>query len=131
MSERRPGKVEGEPGGRDRVRRNVVIRGKLWLEVDGNRAGLTDAGADLLEQIMVTGSLSAAARNLGFAYRRAWLLVNGMNQAWETPLVTTAAGGHRGGGAKVTERGQSVLSAYRDVQLQLEHLLDVAAAGFQ
>jgi len=103
----------------------VRLRGKLWVELGGKNA-LTEAGADLLQQIEATGSLSQAAKNLRFAYRRAWLLIDAMNKNWPQPLVTTATGGKRGGGTRVTEYGQKVLRAYRDLQLQLEHLLDVA-----
>jgi molybdate transport system regulatory protein len=106
------------------------LRGRVWVEVDGKPA-ITDAGADLLEQIVVFGSLSEAARRLHFSYRRAWMLLDAMNRRWPGPLVKTATGGKRGGGAKITELGQRILSAYRDLQLQLEHLLDAAGDPFK
>ncbi|MCC7351492.1 MAG: LysR family transcriptional regulator [Phycisphaerales bacterium] len=105
--------------------RQLIVRGKLWVQIDGKPA-LTDAGADLLEQIEACGSLSEAARRLRFAYRRAWLLVDAMNTAWPQPLVTTAIGGRKGGGTQITEQGRLILRSYRDLQLQLEHLLDMA-----
>src|SRR5579862_5342262 len=106
-----------------------VIRGRVWVEI-GNAAVLTDAGADLLDQIEACGSLSAAARRLRFSYRRAWLLVDAMNRHWPAPLVETATGGHKGGGARLTETGRNALRAYREVQLQVEHLLGRALAPF-
>jgi molybdate transport system regulatory protein len=104
--------------------------GRVWVEIDGV-AGITDAGADLLEQIAACGSLSEAARRLRFSYRRAWLLADGMNRRWHAPLITTAVGGQRGGGTRITELGELVLRSYRDLQLQLEHLLDQATDSFQ
>jgi molybdate transport system regulatory protein len=68
--------------------------------------------ADLLKAIERTGSISAAARELGMSYRRAWLLVDTMNQCFMTPLVETLTGGQHGGGARVTELGQDVLKRY-------------------
>ena len=62
--------------------------------------------------------------------RRAWMLVDAMNRRWPAPLVTTAVGGKRGGGTKITELGQLVLRSYRDLQVQAEHLLDRASRGF-
>jgi molybdate transport system regulatory protein len=106
------------------------LRGKLWVEF-GKTNALTEAGADLLEQIEATGSLSQAAKNLRFAYRRAWLLIDTMNKTWPRPLVKTATGGKRGGGTQVTEYGHKVLRAYRDLQVQLEHLLDVATEDWK
>src|SRR3954454_9287730 len=108
---------------------SVRLRARISLEAGGKTA-LTDAGADLLEQIAVSGSLSEAARRLRFSYRRAWMLLDAMNHRWPQPLVITATGGKKGGGAKVTEAGRHVLRAYRDLQLQLEHLLDSAGDPF-
>ena len=92
---------------------------------------MTDAGADLLEQIVASGSLSEAARRLRYSYRRAWMLLDAMNRRWPGPLVTTATGGKRGGGATITELGQHVLAIYRDLQLQVEHVLDSAGDPFK
>jgi molybdate transport system regulatory protein len=74
--------------------------------------------ADLLEAIAGTGSISAAARRLGMSYRRAWLLVDTMNQCFDRPLVETATGGSHGGGARVTELGHEVIRRYRDMDLK-------------
>jgi molybdate transport system regulatory protein len=76
----------------------------VWVEI-GNKPAMTDAGADLLEQIGICGSLSEAARRLRFSYRRAWMLLDAMNKRWPGPLVKTATGGSGGGGATVTELG--------------------------
>jgi molybdate transport system regulatory protein len=107
-----------------------ILRGRVWVDVR-NAAAITEAGADLLEQIDATGSLSEAARRLHFSYRRAWLLLDAMNRRWPSPLATTAVGGKRGGGATLTARGRAVLAAYRDLQIQLETLLDHATDTFR
>jgi len=72
--------------------------------------------ADLLRAIETTGSISAAARKLGMSYRRAWLLVDTMNQCFKSPLVETLTGGQHGGGARVTELGQDVLRRYVEME---------------
>ena len=71
--------------------------------------------ADLLQAIGETGSISAAARRMKMSYRRAWLLVDTMNQCFDGPLVETATGGNHGGGARITELGQEVLRRYREM----------------
>ncbi len=68
--------------------------------------------ADLLRAIEETGSISAAARQMEMSYRRAWLLVDTMNQAFKSPVVVTLTGGKAGGGAAVTEFGKEVLQRY-------------------
>jgi molybdate transport system regulatory protein len=72
--------------------------------------------ADLLRAIAETGSISAAARHMDMSYRRAWLLVDTMNQCFRTPLVETATGGSRGGGARVTEFGLDILERYQRME---------------
>ena len=106
-----------------------ALKARVWVET-GGRPALTDDGADLLDQIDACGSLSEAARRLHFSYRRAWMLVDAMNHRWPTPVVETATGGVRGGGAQLTEVGRHVLRTFRDLQLRLEHLLDEAGDPF-
>jgi molybdate transport system regulatory protein len=72
--------------------------------------------ADLLQTIGETGSISAAARQMGMSYRRAWLLVDTMNQCFKSPVVITLTGGKAGGGAAVTEFGKGVLARYRKME---------------
>jgi molybdate transport system regulatory protein len=72
--------------------------------------------ADLLAAIERTGSISAAARQMGMSYRRAWLLVEAMNSAFRQPLVETLTGGEGGGGARVTKLGEEVLRRYRAME---------------
>jgi molybdate transport system regulatory protein len=72
--------------------------------------------ADLLDAIDETGSISAAARALGMSYRRAWLLVETMNECFKSPLVQTATGGEHGGGALVTDLGHDVVRRYRAME---------------
>ncbi|EMU14422.1 transcriptional regulator modE [Acinetobacter baumannii ABNIH10] len=54
--------------------------------------------ADLLEAIARTGSISQAAKSMNMSYRRAWQLVDTMNQCFETALVETQTGGTHGVG---------------------------------
>jgi len=72
--------------------------------------------ATLIEAIATTGSISAAGRQLGMSYRRAWTLVDAMNRSFRRPLVVAATGGRRGGGAKVTPMGERVLLLYRRME---------------
>jgi molybdate transport system regulatory protein len=70
----------------------------------------------LLEAIRETGSISAAARSLDMSYRRAWLLVEQLNDALQEPAVTAAPGGRQGGGAVLTPVGERVIELYRSIE---------------
>lgn len=89
--------------------------------------------ADLLEAIGRTGSISAAGREMGMSYRRAWMLVEALNTSFAKPLVSTVTGGQRGGGAQLTDFGAQVLQRYRAMEAKaaasIEQDLD-QLAGF-
>jgi molybdate transport system regulatory protein len=72
--------------------------------------------AELVERIAATGSISAAARAMGMSYRRAWQLVESMNDTFREPVVTTAVGGRRGGGARVTPFGLRLAAEFRAME---------------
>ncbi len=69
--------------------------------------------AKLLESIRDTGSISVAARDIGMSHKRAWTLLDSMNQAFIEPVTTAAPGGAGGGGAVLTLFGAEVLERSR------------------
>jgi len=85
-----------------------------WRVARGARIALGPGKADLLEAIGRTGSISAAAADLGMSYRRAWLLVDMMNRCFLSPLVATTA--QRSRGAALTASGRRVLHLYRRIE---------------
>ena len=72
--------------------------------------------AELIERIADTGSISAAARAMGMSYRRAWQLVGALNASYKEPVVTTAIGGQKGGGARVTPYGRRLAVLFRAME---------------
>ena len=70
----------------------------------------------LLELIDETGSISAAGRAMEMSYRRAWLLLDELNQTFCEPVATTAQGGRSGGGASLTPFGKRVVTGYRRME---------------
>ncbi|AEQ52737.1 winged helix-turn-helix domain-containing protein [Pelagibacterium halotolerans] len=72
--------------------------------------------ADLLEGIERTGSISAAGKAMSMSYKRAWSLVQALNDGAGTPLVETIRGGTAQGGAHLTEAGREILARYRAMQ---------------
>jgi molybdate transport system regulatory protein len=81
--------------------------------------------AELVERIARTGSISAAARDMGMSYRRAWQLVEALNATFAEPVVATATGGMRGGGARVTAYGERLVARFR----AMERKASAAIAG--
>ncbi len=102
---------------------NYSVKGRIWI----NNQDTTFLGYGrivLLERIREFGSISAAARSMGMAYRHAWKLVDSMNRQAPSPLVLTAVGGVGGGGAKLTKTGEAAIrlfwKAYENFQIFLD-----------
>ncbi len=72
--------------------------------------------AELILRIDATGSISAAAREMGMSYRRAWQLVEAINASFTEPVVVTAIGGKRGGGALVTDYGRELVARFHAME---------------
>ena len=88
---------------------------KIRLVFDND--GMIGPGkAELLDRIAATGSMAAAGREMGMSYKRAWQLVEMMNEMFREPVVETSRGGAKGGGARVTETGKIVLNQYRQME---------------
>ena len=86
---------------------------RLTVRIDfGSERALGPGKIRLLEAVGRTGSISQAGRSLDMSYRRAWLLVDDMNQCFREPVVTTQSGGAQGGGAELTPFGQDLIATY-------------------
>jgi molybdate transport system regulatory protein len=97
---------------------------RIFLRVDLVPKGRIGPGKiALLEQIHLTGSISAAGRALGMSYRRAWLLVDELNRLFAAPVVTTQLGGSHGGGAALTTLGSDLVMRFRALERAAEPLV--------
>ncbi len=89
----------------------------------GDQIAMGPGKASLMEAIARTGSISAAARVMKMSYRRAWNLVEVMNQSFQKPLVETLTGGSGGGGAKLTDFGADLLAQYRAMEIKAQQAI--------
>jgi molybdate transport system regulatory protein len=96
----------------------MSVRLTIRLDFDsGRRLGVGKIA--LLEAIDGTGSISAAGRAHAMSYRRAWLLVDELNQLFATPLVAARHGGPKGGGARLTDEGRQIVALYRQAEAKM------------
>ncbi len=72
----------------------------------------------LLEAVDEHGSISAAGRAIGMSYKRAWDLIDEMNQIFVEPVVESKSGGKQGGGAVLTALGHRIVTTYRKMEEQ-------------
>jgi molybdate transport system regulatory protein len=103
-----------------------MVRLKLRLQLYcGDEIAMGPGKAALLQAIQRTGSISAAGREMGMSYRRAWLLVDTMNRCFAEPLVEA----HSGSGAGVTPAGEAALADYLALAEGAQHAAAGAAFG--
>lgn len=74
----------------------------------------------LLLEIDRLGSISAAAKAMHMSYRRAWELVDVMNQHFDSPVVNGNIGGVQGGGTVLTAFGKQLIQAYQQLCARAE-----------
>jgi molybdate transport system regulatory protein len=91
----------------------LVVRFRIDF---GEYSGVGPGKIGLLEAIRDAGSLSKGARNIGMSYRRAWLLVESLNQWFRDPVTVASRGGKDGGGMRVTEFGEGLIKDYRQLE---------------
>lgn len=99
------------------------IRFKCWIEEDGEKV-YGPGPHELIKQIQKEGSLSKAAAGMSMSYKKAWELIQRLNQHSEKPLVILKKGGAHGGGAEITEYAKEVISEYDGLQNEIASLIE-------
>lgn len=94
----------------------ILVRPRIYI---GDGIAIGPGKIDLLRQVGETRSIAAAARALGVPYKRAWLLIDSLNQGFGRLVVETATGGKGGGGALLTPLGQQLIERYDTLETSL------------
>jgi molybdate transport system regulatory protein len=106
----------------------------LTLRIDLGRGRAIGPGKiRLLEQIHRSGSINRAGRDLGISYRRAWLLINDLNNCFREPVIEAEIGGIAGGGTTLTPFGRQLVERYHAIEADAlaatqKHLRDLEGA---
>ncbi len=98
------------------------INGRIWIEAEERFMGI--GRLELLQRIEQTGSISAAAKQMGMSYKRAWDLIQSLNSQANSPIVSTQTGGERGGGAVLTEEGKRWIVKYTGLQQRFQEFME-------
>lgn len=99
------------------------ITGMLRIESEDDRF-LGPGRIELLENIIETGSISQAAKQMGMSYKKAWDLINSINRHTRNPIVITQIGGEKGGGAIVTDEGKQLIVAFKKLHQEFQKSFD-------
>ncbi|MAQ75807.1 MAG: molybdenum transporter [Aquimarina sp.] len=105
------------------------IKSRIWIEgQDGVFLG--EGRVKLLKAIIEEGSLSKAALSINMSYKKAWKLIDSMNQNSKKPIVTKITGGSNGGGTFVTDYGKQMIKNFDDVNQRCWDFLDNELKSF-
>jgi molybdate transport system regulatory protein len=105
---------------------------RLRLRIDLEPEGAIGPGKiELMERIDTLGSIAAAGRAMGMSYRRAWELIDSVNQYFSKPVVTKQPGGTAGGGAKLTPLGRQVIEHYRAIERKANRITESHLTALQ
>jgi len=103
------------------------VRSKIWLEWNG-QPFFGVGRYRLLAAIAATGSINAAAKQLGISYRKAWSQLEAMEQHAPYPLLERRSGGKGGGETRLTDAALNLLRYFSDLRDQVNRAAD---AGFK
>ena len=96
---------------------------KLWLEYQGNPL-IGKGGAEILKTIQQVESISGAAQHAGMSYRYVWNYLAKLEKTLGQPVVKTFKGGNKGGGGAVlTELGETLLTEYGRAECYMSEIL--------
>ena len=101
----------------------IKVGGKIWLESEAGRF-FGPGPMELLEKIEETGSISNAAKAMNMSYKKAWELINHLNEQTNFPMVVPQAGGEKGGGSTLTFEGIELIKHYAALRKRFKAFLD-------
>jgi molybdate transport system regulatory protein len=88
----------------------------IRIDFEPSGSALGPGMVQLLERVADQGSIRSAAASMRMSYRKAWLLIQEMQDTFNGAIVTTEIGGSDGGGTKLTELGAQLLKTYRRIE---------------
>lgn len=100
----------------------IELKMRCWIDIDGKKF-FGPGRVQLLHMINEHGSLSKAAKEMGMSYRKAWAMVDDLNERGKTPFVILHKGGVSGGGAELTIEAAQLLQTYSELMHDLEQAI--------
>ena len=99
------------------------VNGSMWLEGNGTRF-FGPGPVELLQLIEETGSINQAAKKMSMSYKKAWEIVNRLNEIVGSPLVITATGGEKGGGSSLSDEAKQLIEWYLSLRERFRYFME-------
>lgn len=105
------------------MQKSYKIKSRIWI-TGKHGTFLGEGRIELLENIKKRGSISKAARSMKMSYKKAWEMINAMNNEAEHPLVIKESGGKNGGGTTLTNAGEESIYLYNQLTKKCQEFLN-------
>lgn len=109
---------------------NVFLNYKLNLSDNNGFEILDNEGFELLESIDRLRSIVAAAEEMKISYRKAWGIIQKIEDKLSFILVIKHRGGAEGGYSTLSEEGTQLINAYRELSTQFDVSIKEIARKF-
>ena len=76
--------------------------------------------AQFLELVQTSGSMLSACQCMHMSYSRGWRMINEIERQLGYPLLIRSQGGSNGGGSQLTPAGKQFLSAFQQMQEEIQ-----------
>ena len=101
----------------------IKVSGSLWLQCGGEHF-FGPGPVELLERISETGSIRMAAKEMNMSYKKAWALVNTLNEQTRNPVVIPHIGGKKGGGSTITNEALELIKYHKLLRQRFASFLE-------
>jgi molybdate transport system regulatory protein len=101
----------------------MKLKFKIWIENENNISILGEGKWKLLQAIKETGSLKAAAEEMGFAYRQTWENLKTIEEKLGFQLVEKTRGGESGGKTILTPKGEQIVEFFENLYQEIEPMM--------
>lgn len=108
----------------DSLAERVTPRAKLWLELGGQYV-FGRGISEILKAVQQTGSIKAAAKQVGKSYRHVWDKIKQAEQALGAPLVRTQVGGKDARRSELSELARDLVRDFDNFRQRLFELVEV------
>ncbi|WP_108425322.1 winged helix-turn-helix domain-containing protein [Flagellimonas amoyensis] len=105
------------------MKKTKQLRNRCWIDIDGKKF-FGPGRVQLLALIEKNGSIAKAAKEMGMSYKKAWAMIDDLNERGQQPYVTLHKGGTTGGGAELTVNGKKVLTAFETLIHHVEATIE-------
>ncbi|RJP76650.1 MAG: LysR family transcriptional regulator [Desulfobacteraceae bacterium] len=93
--------------------KKITVRSKIWLSDDTGEVIFGLGRLRMLEAIERSGSIQAAAKELGMSYRAIWGRIKATEERLGEPLLLRNIGGRSGGGSELTDFARHLMQQFK------------------